>query len=202
MRHEGGSSWTISVDRWSQRCDIALWIRELAGIKTPADGLIPGPMHLDMARERAAQRTSAELVAEWAAWWHALVTIRSARPTRFVRPEAGPYDPPAFVGVERWPILYQLVLEHWQEAVRRSADRLHAGIEADTYRSASDSKIIADIEIGLGRTVRPFQLELTLLPVQDDGVRRVSANHCLVPEALYDGARWPSALRTLVAPLA
>ena len=55
-----------------------------------------------------------------------------------------------------------------------------------------------DFERAAGRPARPFDVELMLLPVRDEVIRRVFDHRYLVPERVYDGATWPAWLRELV----
>jgi hypothetical protein len=53
--------------------------------------------------------------------------------------------------------------------------------------------VALEVERELGRPLRPFRLDLVLLPVRDTTVRRVSDERYLVPERVFDGlrgARW------------
>jgi hypothetical protein len=61
--------------------------------------------------------------------------------------------------------------------------------------------LVQEVERSLGRPVKPFVLELILLPVRDDEVRRVHETRYLVPEQVYDGPGWPDVLRPLVISL-
>jgi hypothetical protein len=94
--------------------------------------------------------------------------------------------PPAGAGA-RW-----LEAHEWHSARKRS------GVDGLLPLRPDNTRVVADVERSLGRNVRPFVLELIVLPVRDEEIRRV---RYLVPERVYDGPGWPDILQRTVVRL-
>jgi len=203
MHHAGSPSWEVRIDRWSQRYDVPLWIRAVERIDVPADGIVPGPLEDDVLPPRGSAvevDAAHELVEGWVAWWSAVVG--QARVVDFTAPPtADPYDPPGFSGLARWSALQQLVQSRWPEIREWNLARKSGGIRDGLHIDGQINSTIRELEQGLGRSSRPFVLDLVLLPVRDDRIRRVGSARYLVPECLWDGARSSAAVRELLSPL-
>jgi hypothetical protein len=140
------------------------------------------------------------LAEGWLAWWHALAEASGADSAG--RPPDPTFSPPDFAGLADWPALRRVVTRRWSEANEWHSARKRAGVRAGAFRDSRTGRVVAGVERELGRKARPFALELVLLPVHDDEVRRVRPTRYLVSEAFHDGPRWPDVLRTLITPLA
>lgn len=72
MHQAGTASWRVEVGD-SQLCEIALFVRDAAGLRSdsndvpPLDGPVPQPMPFPTEDERTTARR------DWTAWWRALV---------------------------------------------------------------------------------------------------------------------------------
>jgi len=92
------------------------------------------------------------------------------------------------------------VVGRWMEAHQWQRDRRRTWADP-TLRLPDNGAVVRDVERWLGRPVRPFRLELIVLPVRDDEVRRVWDERYLVPERVYEGPGWPDILQRLVVRL-
>jgi hypothetical protein len=202
MHHAGSPSWEVRVDRWSQRYDVPLWIRAAERINVPAGGVIPGPLEADVLPSPSLSvEATPELVSGWETWWKAVVDPPAVI-DRSAPPEAGPYDPPDFSGLARWPTLQRVSRSRWPEIREWNSERKRAGIKRGIHVNGQIDSTMRQLELALGRAAAPFTLDLVLVPVRDDEVRRIGFGRYLVPEFLYDGPKWPTVVRDLLVPLA
>src|SRR2546421_214909 len=193
MRLGRGPSWQISVDRWNQAYDRALWFRAAERIDAPAGGSVPGPLDIDPLPEPSTggadpggDGSGDELVEGWLAWWHALNGMPRWRPGDPADPAAGRvpgfgptpwvFGPPDFAGLAAWPALQRVVAERWPEgdawhSRRKGAGLLH--LRREITRQQREPPVVRDVERQLRRRVPPFELELVLLPVRDEEIRPV-----------------------------
>lgn len=219
MRVRGTSSWQIRVDQWSEFYELPLWVRAVEGIEA-AGPLVPGPLEIDRVPpptpsggdgERARQR--ADVLAEgWVAWWDGVVHRPSPDPVALASlavelegPRRPPMDlsfaAPDFAGLRRWPALHEIAVARWLEGHRWQSERKRRARGVWTPLRPDNGRVVREVERSLGRQVRPFTLELIVLPVADDEVRRVWDTRYLVPERLYVGPGWPDVLQRLVVRL-
>jgi len=211
----------MRISQGRQDLELPLWVRAVERIEA-AGALVPGPVDIDpvpppsptdLEGHRARQRAD-EMAEGWAAWWDAVVR-QAPEPLggppsvrRLVQELAGrgnplpdlTYHPPDFDGLRRWPYLREVVLGRWMEAYQWQRDRRRTWADP-TLRLPDNGAVVRDVERWLGRPVRPFRLELIVLPVRDDEVRRVWDERYLVPERVYEGPGWPDILQRLVVRL-
>jgi hypothetical protein len=206
MGLRGGASWQIRISQARQDLELPLWVRAVERIEA-AGALVPGPLDLDplpppsptdVEGHRARQRAD-EMAEGWAVWWDAEVRRPSARPPTLPR-TGHSFQPPDFDGLRRWPYLREVVSRRWTEALRWQRDRKRAATDS-ALRSPDNGRVVREVERWLGRPVRPFVLELIVLPVLDDEVRRVWDEQYLVPERSYEGPGWPDILQRIVVRL-
>jgi len=218
----GGESWQIRIEQRTQNFELALWVRAVERIEA-AGALVPGPLDIDplpppspteVAGHRAQQRAD-EMAEGWAAWWDVEVRQPPEGPSRlpssvaqlvgeldgrgYPRPDFS-YRPPDFDGLRRWPYLREVVALRWMEALRWQGGRKRTAVGLG-LRSPDNGRVVGEVERWLGRPVRPFRLELIILPVLDDEVRRVWDERYLVPERVYEGPGWPDILQRIVVRL-
>jgi hypothetical protein len=200
VRLAGSASWQIHIERWAEVFDLPLWIRAAERIHS-AGALIPGPLEIDPLPEPTTV-PNAEMAEGWVDWWHAVVSV--PRPDPLAGVLAGPdlsFAPPDFAGLDRWPGLREVVARRWLEAHERHTARKGAAIRAQGPPRAVEPRVVREAERSLRRPVKPFVLELVVLPVRDEEVRRVHENRYLVPERVYDGPGWAGQLAPLVTRL-
>lgn len=222
MRLMGSQSWQIRVDQWSQNHEIPLWVRAAERIES-AGPLVPGPLDIDPVPPPSpgdaqspgdAARRTAQLTEGWAAWWEAALAWQPPDPVALrLGGLAGALDgsgrprfemsfvPPDFEGLRPWPFLHEVATRRWREAHEWNSRRKRAGVDAMVPTRPDNGRVVRDVEAALGRKVRPFVLELTVIPVRDDEVRRVHEGRYLVPERLYEGPGWPDVLQRIVVRL-
>ena len=197
-------SWRISEERRTEAYDVPLWFRAAERIDVPADGVVPGPLEIDELPDRSAAPADAgELAAGWLAWWRALTGQLPLRepldPARL--PSALVFTgPPDFAGLADWPALQRIVAARWPEAMAWFRDRERAGLAAGHPHDLPGVQAVRALEQELGRPVKPFELDLVLMPVRDDQIRELRPGRYLVPERLRDGPGWPELLRELLRP--
>jgi hypothetical protein len=165
MHHAGSPSWEVRVDRWSQRYDVPLWIRAAERINVPAGGVIPGPLEADVLPSPSLSvEATPELVSGWETWWKAVVDPPAVI-DRSAPPEAGPYDPPDFSGLARWPTLQRVSRSRWPEIREWNSERKRAGIKRGIHVNGQIDSTMRQLELALGRAAAPFTLDLVLVPV-------------------------------------
>jgi hypothetical protein len=145
----------------------------------------------------------AEMADGWLVWWDSVLqagTPGFSPATGLLRPDLS-FSPPGFEGLDPWPAFRQIVLRRWRRAHDWHTERKRSGIAQHIPPEPKDTLLVQEVERSLGRPVKPFVLELILLPVLDDEVRRVHETRYLVPEQVYDGPGWPDVLRPLVISL-
>jgi hypothetical protein len=197
----GSQSWQIRVERWSEAYDLPLWIREAERIAA-AGPLVPGHLEIDPLPERTTA-PGAEMIEGWLAWWDSVVKAISpifSPETGFSRPDLS-LSPPGFEGLGQWPGFRQVVVRRWRQAHDWHTERKRSGIARHLPPKPTDTLLVQQVERSLGRPVKPFVLELVLLPVRDDLLRRVHETRYLVPEQVYDTPDWPDVLRPTVTAL-
>jgi hypothetical protein len=203
MPWAGSPSWRISVDRWPESFDVALWFRAAERIDVAAGGVVPGPAGVEPRPDPSTDLSDgAELAQGWLAWWHSLAAAPELSPP-FGRADRIPqleFSPPGFPGLAGFPALRRVVTVRWIQAQDWHDARKMAGLKAGRHRDMRPTTVVAELERELGRKARPFSVDLLLLPVADDQVRSIGSDRYLVPEGLYDGPRWPHLLRALLAP--
>jgi hypothetical protein len=197
----GSQSWQIRVDRWAEAYDLPLWIRAAERI-VAAGPLVPGPLEIDTPPE-STTIPSAEMAAGWLAWWESVVHAATATlsPAMGFSPPDLSLSPPDFEGLQPWPEFREIVVRRWRQAHDWHNQRKRAGTAQHLPPPLTDTLVVQHVERSLGRRVKPFVLELILLPVRDDEVRRVHETRYLVPERVYDGPGWPDVLRPLATEL-
>lgn len=201
MRATGRASWQIRVDRWDEPADRALWLRAVEHVDVPAGGLVPGPLDddgpaLGLAATAsdggsAAPSSSArgDFAADWLAWWRAIAAGR----TEDARPDLD--------ALAARPALARLAAAREREFHAWHGARKVAALRTAPVDGRREVHLVRALERRRGRAAAPFRLELLVLPVRDDEVRRVRADRYLVPERVYDAADWPERLEPLVVPL-
>ncbi len=203
MRLAGSPSWCISVDRWPESFDVALWFRAAARIDVGSGGVVPGPADVEPLPDPGTGLSDGtELAAGWLAWWHALTAIPPLSPP-FDRADRIPqlaFSPPGFPGLAGFPVLRRVVTLRWREAQDWHTARKMAGLEAGLHLDMRPTRVVTELERDLGRKARPFSVDFMLVPTADDQVRSISPGRYLIPERLYDDPRWPHLLRALLIP--
>jgi hypothetical protein len=219
MRVRGTSSWQIRVDQWAQAYELPLWVRAAERIEA-AGALVPGPLEIEPAPAptppgvdgEAARQRADQLAEGWTAWWDAVVRRPSPDPVAstllvdeldgvpFAPPDLS-FSPPDFDGLRRWPALHEVVAHRWLEGHRWQNGRKREALGVWTPLRSDNGRVVREVERSLGRPVHPFTLELIILPVADDEVRRVWDSRFLVPRRLYEGPGWPDVLQRMVVRL-
>lgn len=212
MEVAGTRSWRMSEDRWPELINIALWIRAAERIAVPAegaddaDGVVPGETDIDPAPpSTAAAGETGELAAGWLAWWRALVgkpPLREPVDPAWVPTEFAFAGPPDFGGLAQWPALRRVAIARWREAADWNVGRMRAGLAAGLMHDLRTNQVVQDLARELGRPVRPFELDIVVVPVRDDQIRPLGTARYLVPERVHDGPDWPRLLRELLLPIA
>lgn len=174
-----GMSWRIGVRAYEHHLDDALWIRAAEGIDVPPDPLVPGPLDADVP---AAQPPGDHLGEQWRRWWRSLVRT------------------PGLTDGPDGPELRDVLARRRDEAHAWHVARSAAGAARfdPARRAGAGGDVVREVERATGRPVRPFEVDILLIPVRDDVIRRVSQGRYLVPERVYDSRRWPVWLRDLV----
>jgi len=203
MRFANMSSWQIGVSADDTLPVFALWLRDIEAIAVPPAGLVPGPLDCGELPPPSGEPHEPGLGEEWLAWWLSLVDRRPRRrPLSPPDDDAEPaHDTPDPLGLARLPVLRGHVSRRWTEFLHwRTAWHRAAGTYVDRRRPGDNrtGEVVREVERALGRRAAPFHLRFVLLPVRDDRILQVEADHYLVPERVYWSAGWPAWLRTVV----
>jgi hypothetical protein len=199
----GQESWQIREDRWIQHFEWALWIRAAERIDVPAGGIVPGPLLIDPLPAPSQGLDSATLSEQWLSWWQTLCGLPEFSPAGGGPPPMFAHSGPDFDGLDRQPLLRELLRRRWPEAHHWHSERKRAGVHDRAFaRGAPASSVVSEVERANGRKARPFVLAIDVLPVDDLEVRAINDARFLVPEGVRDGASWPHVLRGLIEPLA
>lgn len=219
MRLRGTSAWQINVNQWDLTYNLPLWVRAAERVDA-AGALVPGPLDIDavprptpsgLDGHRARQRAD-ELAEGWMVWWETAIHQPPPDPALAMVPVAEmdgvllrapdlSFMAPDFDGLRRWPFLREVARARWLEGHQWSGERKRAGVRRRLPLRPDNGRVVADVERALGRPVRPFLLELIVLPVRDEQVRRVTDARYLVPERVYEGPGWPDLLQRMVVRL-
>lgn len=181
---------------------LALYVRDASGLHPHLESDIPAlepPVPHDISSSLPARAAS----NQWEAWWHEILEgggfwpedldprdstkVRGDRriqtlhywPLRFAAPD--------FPGLDASPELQALVRRHHQAALAWGSARKYEwdALERSRQRVGFEWGIVKSLEKSLGRTARPFRLDLRLLPVAGSFVRRLSANRALMSLTMY-----------------
>lgn len=219
MQLAGTTSWRMGTDE-PQSLLMALYVRDVSGLLAKVESDIPP---LVPATPFGEIRSSAEITAatQWAEWWQQLLEgggfwPDDKRPSDFPilihDPEIqklfywpSRHQPPGFYGLSDMPELQALVRRHF-EAARIWSEARHQEFAALTnarQRVFLESEIVRSVERGLGRTSRPFALDIRVLPVAGVQAWRLSTRRALVTRALFrDRAAYRDWLQPIIEELA
>jgi hypothetical protein len=165
MRMANGGSWRISEDMgWS--LTVALYVRDRLGL---ADESGVPPLAPAVASERGEQQWA----EAWHAWFAGLVNAES--PAR--------RDPLEQV---RYPEFRAMVGSLLDEASEWASQRKKEHIEEFMRRRRAYpllvNRIVDGVASTLGRKPVPFELRITMLPVEGFWAHRAAGDHLLVSE--------------------
>ncbi|WP_405584848.1 hypothetical protein [Streptomyces sp. NBC_01190] len=186
MRYAGSSSWQITIGApW--RLLVGLFVRDAAGL-SPVTGIdVPSLVPAVEVRAGLAPWAVGEAAGQWARWWEGELGRREGLARGFSLSDGG---------FGAGPELDALMRECFDDAVRWGSARRREEVEAVTRRGSvnSEAELVRTVEAEIGRTVRPFELDVTELPVAGAYGRRVSSGHVVVSRALRADAsayqRW------------
>jgi hypothetical protein len=115
------------------------------------------------------------------------------------------YAGPDFPGLDASSELQALVRRHHQAALEWGSARKHEwdALERTRERVGLEWGIVKSVERSLGRTARPFRLDLRLLPVAGPYAWRHSVNRALMSLTMYrDRAAYGNWLTAVIEELA
>lgn len=194
--------WRISVHQCSALLDCALWIRAAERIDVPPGDIVPGPLDLDPtpAATTGSDRATAESLArQWRGWWGSLVGAPGPGTGPPPHPRFEPArDTPDPLGLAGWPDLAALVSRRWSESDAWHQARKVARTVTGPPPAAIEGAVVEQVERTLGRPVHAFAIDVLLLPVRDDTVRKVCDHRYLVAQRLHDAPTWANAVRELI----
>jgi len=156
-------SWGIRL-AMPQALLLGLYLRDAAGLHPPTSPLLPDlpRLHPAVTPLRSAGGLSGADVAatQWATWWAAAFPGGPAALTSIL--------PPLFPGLRGMTELRGLAELAIDDAVTWAA-RARAR-EASLARTRPlalfETNLVAEVERGLGRRIRPFSLDVVVLPLQ------------------------------------
>jgi hypothetical protein len=185
-------TWGISASHNPSNILVPLYVRDRLGLRTntnipalsPPVRAIPSK-HLDVAAASAS----------WDSVWEEITLglegYSPFTPVRFY----GLTEHPALIGPWAW--LYQEA-QAWGNALPGATEL----IARERRHPLLDQKLVADLENELGRPVKPFHLEFTVLPVDGVWWDRTADGRVYLSDALVaDIATYTSVLRRLLEPI-
>jgi len=197
---EGTLRWQVTEDcPWDLL--MALCLRDLAGMTDAGEPPLPAvaPAVLPsssgaLARSTLAssvQTDTAELRAQWGAWWRR-TAVRESRPV------ASALRPPHFAEFDRALALQDLVENNYEAAYAWSAARFDEYTDSRTHRHASLTADVVDVvrdrEHTLRRQAGYFRLDLLVLPLASSGAWVVAPHTVAISQSLRDDSaafrRW------------
>lgn len=213
MQLAGTRSWRMGCDE-PRLLLLALYVRDAAGLDAAAD---PPVARLDPAVAATGEPVPEVAAAQWTVWWSHLVASEPAvmraiqdagggmDSVRILSEHHMSYGPPGFEALRGSPELRELVARHDADsrawAQERSQELIRHTTEPDRVRV--EWEVVREAERLLGRPVRPFRLQVSILPVAGARSWRVAGDHMVVTRSRYlDVEAWRSDLALVVAELA
>jgi len=219
MQLAGTTSWKMGTDE-PQSLLMALYVRDAAALRPRIDPDLP-PLEPPVPLDQEQLPMTSVASDQWADWWRQLLDGGGFWPDHKSPPDMSRirddaelqrifywpsrYLPPDFVGLSGTPELQALVLRHHEAARVWSDARKHEFVVLSTARQrvSLESEIVRTAERGLGRTARPFEFDIRVLPVASVQAWRLSRGRALVTRALYrDRAAYGKWLRPIIEDLA
>lgn len=198
-REPGPPSWQVHQFDHEQLLETALWIRAAGGLDVPAGGPVPGPVDpLPFPSPAVERLDDPDAAAGWRAWWEILLAVPGTGSRNRLE-----LHPPDFAVLDPWPGLQGLAVRRHREALDWSGARKRPeAVERRWRRSGPLTiEVVNEAAARAGRRPAPFRLDLLVIPVLEDEVRRVDDTRYVVPERVLDGPDWPARLAALVEPL-
>ncbi|MGI4893743.1 MAG: hypothetical protein ACRYF3_01360 [Janthinobacterium lividum] len=162
MRSAGG--WGINL-AMPQALMLALHLRDAAGLTPPSSPIVPAfpPLDPPAHRLRTAGADLAGLEAagqQWVRWWSAAFPGGPAALTSIL--------PPRFPGLAGMTELRGLAELGMDDAVSwcTRAREVEAGLLRSVPSALFETNLVTDVERQLGRAIRPFTLQVVVLPVR------------------------------------
>jgi hypothetical protein len=177
MRHAGQPGWLMRVESSPQGLLLGLFVRDAAGMQPPTVIDLP---RLDPVVELRAVLAPLAVTAaseQWAGWWEREMARQEGHDRGFFAPDA------RFGDGEELDALVEACRDdaaRWASDIGREA--LDANLRAGPRGVEGD--VVDQVEAGLGRKARPFDLLITELPLAGALGWRVSTHHVLVTRAL------------------
>jgi hypothetical protein len=219
MQLAGTTSWRMGTDE-PQSLLMALYVRDTSALCPQVDPDIP-PVEPAVPFGEKPSHVDSLASAQWADWWQQLLDGGGFWPDHKGPPDMSRlrhdpelqrifywpsrHLPPDFVGPSGTPELQALVRRHYEAARVWSDARKHEFVALSTARQrvSLESEIVRTVERGLGRTARPFELDIRVLPVASVQAWRLSSGRALVTRALFrDRAAYGKWLRPIIEELA
>jgi hypothetical protein len=218
MQVAGTTSWKMSTDE-PQSLLTALYVRDACGLSPRMDPELP-PLEPVIAPEIQCSAQS-NASAQWAEWWRQLLGGGGFWPDHRNPAElSGLTDdpdiqrlfywpsrhvPPDFAELSDMPELQALMRKLHDSARAWSEARKHefVALSSARQRVSLEWDVVKTVERGLGRSARPFELDIRVLPVGTVQGWRLSATRALVTRALFrDRSAYREWLRLIVEELA
>jgi hypothetical protein len=185
----GRHSWRISIDE-PPVLRLALYLREIYQLPARTDPEIPAldppasawpawsrrPPPLEPMQLTSIEREAASI--QWARWWKHAVQVGSSAMRELT--------PPSFKSFSHVPELRALLVRHYTQAL------LWADAFADDPRLKRDhlapgtrlTELVHELESAAGRTARPFELRITVIPVRTKHAWILDPGHLLITHHL------------------
>jgi hypothetical protein len=179
------------------------------------------PLEPAVIADKVQGPVQSQASAQWARWWRELLDGGGFWPNHRNPSDLSGFidDPeiqrlfywpsrhvaPDFAGLSDMPDLQVLIRTHHDAAVAWSGARRDefVALSSARQRVSLEWDIVQSVERGLGRTARPFELDIRVLPVDTVQGWRLSASRALVSRALFtDRSAYREWLRPIIEELA
>jgi hypothetical protein len=193
VQEAGQPSWRIEFDE-PQPLVIGLFVRDVAGLRSRSAWL----PHCVPATTRANGEGSEEAARQWDLWWERSLSNNWNGPDQSQEQLAAMWWlPPDFESLHSTPALQEVVARHFSDARQWARDRKKEYVElmigtpdprpfhrGRPGRGLDETKLVADLERNLGRRARPFQLQITEIPVAGKELWQLDPHHVLLTAEL------------------
>ncbi len=186
MHLVGERRWAIQVDQ-PQPLLVALYARDAASLHPAIEPAVP-PANPAVLERDFPDLNRVAAAEQWAIWWENLL---------YGTDDFGEYLPPDFPGLFDSPQLRRILGATFDDAVAWAWERT-AEHQARGLDGAIESAAVHELQVRRGRTVQPFTLRITELPVDAVDGWWVEETHMIVASALRAD---PDAYRAWLLPV-
>jgi hypothetical protein len=167
MRFVGTKSWQLRLDS-PQQLAIGLYVRAAAGLGS-AHSWLPAPT----PAVRVGRQAPEAAARQWERWWDDAVMDELA----------GWWTPP-FDGLVGSPELRSEVFRHFHDGVRWANQHRDPRVTQPTENALMPTHLVAELERAAGHKAAPFDLRVSVIPVEGKTMWQLAPDHVMVTQQL------------------